>query len=215
MKRARELIVQAGNGTLDQTGLNGIAAEIEQIMEACASSMNGTYAGRYVFSGTATLTPPVPAARDDLRRRRQLDAARDRRRAADRRQPARLGGVQRARARTADTNMLTSAGQRSRPISQSGNRAAPRRRRPERRRRHLDQLSAQPRTRSARAPNRLETQQPSSRTWSSTSRTCCRRPRTPTWRRRWSTSRCSSPSTSRPCSPAPGSSSRRCSTSSR
>ncbi len=61
MKRAKELVVQAGNGTLDQTGLNNIAAEIKQLVEAARQSMNGTYAGRYLFSGTATLTPPFPS----------------------------------------------------------------------------------------------------------------------------------------------------------
>jgi flagellar hook-associated protein 3 FlgL len=61
LKRAKELVVQAGNGTLDQTGLNNIAAEIKQLVEAARQSMNGTYAGRYLFSGTATLTPPFPS----------------------------------------------------------------------------------------------------------------------------------------------------------
>jgi flagellar hook-associated protein 3 FlgL len=61
LKRAKELVVQAGNGTLDQTGLNNIAAEIKQLVEAARQSMNGTYAGRYRFSGTATLTPPFPS----------------------------------------------------------------------------------------------------------------------------------------------------------
>lgn len=61
MKRAKELVVQAGNGTLDQTGLNNIAAEIKQLVEAARQSMNGTYAGRYLFSGTATLTQPFPS----------------------------------------------------------------------------------------------------------------------------------------------------------
>jgi flagellar hook-associated protein 3 FlgL len=61
MKRVKELVVQAGNGTLDQTGLNNIAAEIKQLVEAARQSMNGTYAGRYLFSGTATLTQPFPS----------------------------------------------------------------------------------------------------------------------------------------------------------
>lgn len=61
MKRAKELVVQAGNGTLDQSGLNNIAAEIKQLVEAARQSINGTYAGRYLFSGTATLTQPFPA----------------------------------------------------------------------------------------------------------------------------------------------------------
>ncbi|MDX6376263.1 MAG: flagellar hook-associated protein 3 FlgL, partial [Gaiellaceae bacterium] len=61
MKRAKELVIQAGNGTLDQTGLNNIAAEIKQLVEAARQSMNGTYAGRFLFSGTATLTQPFPS----------------------------------------------------------------------------------------------------------------------------------------------------------
>ena len=61
MKRAKELVVQAGNGTLDQTGLNNIAAEIKQLVEAARQSMNSTYAGRYLFSGTATLTAAFPS----------------------------------------------------------------------------------------------------------------------------------------------------------
>jgi flagellar hook-associated protein 3 FlgL len=61
MKRAKELVVQAGNGALDQSGLNNIAAEIKQLVEAAREAMNGTYAGRYLFSGTATLTKPFPS----------------------------------------------------------------------------------------------------------------------------------------------------------
>jgi len=61
MKRAKELVVQAGNGALDQSGLNNIAAEIKQLVGAARESMNGTYAGRYLFSGTATLTKPFPS----------------------------------------------------------------------------------------------------------------------------------------------------------
>ena len=62
MKRAKELVVQAGNGTLDQTGLNNIARRDQAARRGRrAQSMNGTYAGRYLFSGTATLTPPFPS----------------------------------------------------------------------------------------------------------------------------------------------------------
>jgi flagellar hook-associated protein 3 FlgL len=60
MQRAKELVVQAGNGALDQSGLNNIAAEIKQLVEGAREAMNGTYAGRYLFSGTATLTKPYP-----------------------------------------------------------------------------------------------------------------------------------------------------------
>ncbi len=60
MKRAKELVVQAANGTIDQSGLNNIAAEITQLIGAARQAMNGTFAGRYVFSGTATLAQPYP-----------------------------------------------------------------------------------------------------------------------------------------------------------
>jgi flagellar hook-associated protein 3 FlgL len=60
MQRARELTVQAANGTLDQTSLNGIAAEIAQIRDSVREQMNAKFAGRSVFSGTLTLSDPYP-----------------------------------------------------------------------------------------------------------------------------------------------------------
>jgi flagellar hook-associated protein 3 FlgL len=60
MKRAKELVVQAANGTVDQTGLNNIAAEIAQLVGAARQAMNSSFAGRFVFSGTATLSQPYP-----------------------------------------------------------------------------------------------------------------------------------------------------------
>lgn len=62
LQRARELAVQAANTTLDQDQLNGIAAEVEQIRQSVLQQMNATYAGRYVFGGSATLTAPYTAA---------------------------------------------------------------------------------------------------------------------------------------------------------
>jgi len=54
----RQLTVQAGNGTYNQGDLNSIAAEITQLTETVKQDANIQYAGQYVFSGTATTTPP-------------------------------------------------------------------------------------------------------------------------------------------------------------
>jgi len=56
--RARELLVQAANGTLGQQGRDAIAAEISQLIDSAKTELNTQYAGRYVFSGTATTTAP-------------------------------------------------------------------------------------------------------------------------------------------------------------
>ena len=60
LQRARELTVQAANGSLDQTGLDGIAAEIRQIRDSVREQMNAKFAGRSIFGGTETLTDPYP-----------------------------------------------------------------------------------------------------------------------------------------------------------
>jgi flagellar hook-associated protein 3 FlgL len=62
MQRAKELLTQAANGTIDQTGMNAIAAEITQLIDGARENMNATFAGRYLFAGTATLTQPYPAS---------------------------------------------------------------------------------------------------------------------------------------------------------
>jgi flagellar hook-associated protein 3 FlgL len=56
--RARDLVVQGANGATDQTGRDAIAAEIDQITDSIKTEANQQYAGRYVFSGSATQTPP-------------------------------------------------------------------------------------------------------------------------------------------------------------
>jgi flagellar hook-associated protein 3 FlgL len=71
LQRARELTVQAANGTLDQNGLNGIAAEVNQIRESVREQMNAQFAGRSIFAGSDTLTEPYPptpgyAGNDDV-----------------------------------------------------------------------------------------------------------------------------------------------------
>jgi flagellar hook-associated protein 3 FlgL len=58
LQRARELVVQAANGTQDQTSLNAISAEMVQIKSSLQAQANATYNGRYIFSGTATNVEP-------------------------------------------------------------------------------------------------------------------------------------------------------------
>lgn len=64
-QRVRELVVQAANGTNNQSDLNTIALEIEQLTESVKQDANTQYAGQYVFSGTATTTPPYEAGAED------------------------------------------------------------------------------------------------------------------------------------------------------
>jgi len=67
LQRARELLVQGGSDTTDQNARNAIADEIDQLTDSVKQEANVQYAGKYVFSGTATSTPPY-----------QLGAAADR-----------------------------------------------------------------------------------------------------------------------------------------
>ncbi len=64
-QRVRELAVEAANGTNNQSDLNTIALEVEQLTESVKQDANTQYAGEYVFSGTATTTPPYEAGAGD------------------------------------------------------------------------------------------------------------------------------------------------------
>jgi flagellar hook-associated protein 3 FlgL len=65
-QRVRELLVQAANGTNNQSDLNTIALEVEQLTESVKQDANTQYAGQYIFSGTATTTAPyTPGAKDE------------------------------------------------------------------------------------------------------------------------------------------------------
>jgi len=57
-QRARELVIQSANDTVGPAGRNTIALEIDTIVESIKSESNAQYAGRYIFAGSATLTPP-------------------------------------------------------------------------------------------------------------------------------------------------------------
>jgi flagellar hook-associated protein 3 FlgL len=58
IQTARERVIQAANGALDGVSREGIATEIDQLIETVKQHMNATYGDRYVFSGTATDTAP-------------------------------------------------------------------------------------------------------------------------------------------------------------
>jgi flagellar hook-associated protein 3 FlgL len=61
LQRVRELVVQAGNGTQDQGGLDAIRSEIVQLKETLRGHANATFAGRSIFAGSKTDTEPYPA----------------------------------------------------------------------------------------------------------------------------------------------------------
>jgi flagellar hook-associated protein 3 FlgL len=65
LQRVRELIVQAANGTNNQSDLNTIAGEVEQLTQGIKQDANTQYAGQYVFSGTATTTAPYQQGAND------------------------------------------------------------------------------------------------------------------------------------------------------
>src|ERR1700759_3435521 len=57
-QHARELLVQGSTDTLDQSGRNAIADQIDQIIAGMKQEANTTYDGRYVLGGAKTNTPP-------------------------------------------------------------------------------------------------------------------------------------------------------------
>jgi flagellar hook-associated protein 3 FlgL len=65
VQRARELVVGAANDAGGQAGRSAAAAEIDQLVASLKQEANVKYAGRYVFSGTATDTEPYPAGSVD------------------------------------------------------------------------------------------------------------------------------------------------------
>lgn len=57
LQRARELTVQAANDTLGASERQGIAAEVNQLIEQLAQVANTSFGGVYIFSGHQTNTP--------------------------------------------------------------------------------------------------------------------------------------------------------------
>ena len=64
MLRVRELTVQGANGSTSPGDRAVIAKEVGQLIDAIKGDANAQYAGRYVFAGTATQTPPYTTADD-------------------------------------------------------------------------------------------------------------------------------------------------------
>lgn len=62
--RAKELTVQAGNGTLDVTAREAMAAEVDGLLESVLALGNQRSQDRYLFGGTNTKDEPFRAARD-------------------------------------------------------------------------------------------------------------------------------------------------------
>jgi len=65
VQRVRELVLQAANGTNNQSDLNTIALQVEQLTESVKQDANAQYAGQYVFSGTLTTTAPYQQGAGD------------------------------------------------------------------------------------------------------------------------------------------------------
>jgi flagellar hook-associated protein 3 FlgL len=63
--RARDLLVQGGTDSIDQTGRNSIASELDQLIEAIKQGASKSYRGSYVLSGAATGTRPYDSGADD------------------------------------------------------------------------------------------------------------------------------------------------------
>ena len=64
-QRARELLVQGASDSNGASERQAIAEEIDQLIETAKTEANGSYAGRYIFGGSATLTRPYAVGGTD------------------------------------------------------------------------------------------------------------------------------------------------------
>jgi flagellar hook-associated protein 3 FlgL len=64
LQRAQELTLQGATGTTNQSQMNTLATEIDQLIETSLTEANHQTNGRYVFGGTRTLDAPFVATRD-------------------------------------------------------------------------------------------------------------------------------------------------------
>lgn len=65
LQTVREIVVEASNGTMSQSELSSAATEVNQLIGSIKDSANATYDGNYVFSGSATQTPPYQSGSND------------------------------------------------------------------------------------------------------------------------------------------------------
>jgi flagellar hook-associated protein 3 FlgL len=63
--RARDLVVQGASDTVGSSARTSIAAEITQLIDSVKSEGNANYAGRFIFSGSASLTQPYQMGASD------------------------------------------------------------------------------------------------------------------------------------------------------
>jgi flagellar hook-associated protein 3 FlgL len=64
-QRVRELLIQGANGTYNQSDLDTMALQVEQLTQSIKQDANTQYAGQYVFSGTETTTAPYEQGEND------------------------------------------------------------------------------------------------------------------------------------------------------
>jgi flagellar hook-associated protein 3 FlgL len=65
IRDARDLLVQGGTDSTDQTSRNALAAELEQIIESIKQNAGATYRGSFVLSGGETGVKPYEQGADD------------------------------------------------------------------------------------------------------------------------------------------------------
>jgi flagellar hook-associated protein 3 FlgL len=65
MQAARDLLVQGGSDSADQSARNAAADQLEQLLAGIKQDANATYRGAYLFSGTKTATAPYTTGADD------------------------------------------------------------------------------------------------------------------------------------------------------
>jgi len=65
IQRVRELVVQGANGTASASDRANSAAEVNQLIDQVKQQANTTYAGSYIFSGSASQTPPYQTGAND------------------------------------------------------------------------------------------------------------------------------------------------------
>ncbi|KUO52792.1 MAG: hypothetical protein APF76_02330 [Desulfitibacter sp. BRH_c19] len=65
LQRARELAVYGAGGTLTTEAMEGLADEVEQLIEESIQTANSAYGDAYIFGGTFTTHPPFIFNKDD------------------------------------------------------------------------------------------------------------------------------------------------------
>jgi flagellar hook-associated protein 3 FlgL len=65
LQRARELALKGASDVMDSVSRETLAGEIDQLVESAKTQLNASYAGRYVFGGTATDVLPYQQGGSD------------------------------------------------------------------------------------------------------------------------------------------------------